>query len=85
MYRGTYSTVSRRRRRFHRLGIFVATTIMAIGLAIIAAGVVRLQLLEVLQQETLTILFGMALVPLAVVGLAVYGVVRAIGWATDAH
>jgi hypothetical protein len=47
--------------------------------------VVRLELWEVLQDDTLAIVLGMALVPLAVVCLAVYGVVRAIGWATKAH
>ena len=81
IYRGTYnSSAARRRRRFHRLGITVAAAVMAIGLAIIAAAVVRLELWEALHEDSLAIVLSMALVPLAVLYLAVYGLVRAIGW-----
>jgi Mg2+/Co2+ transporter CorB len=86
MYRGTYSSSSsRRRRRFHRLGIIVAAIVMTIGLAIIAAAVVRLELWEALHEDSLAIVLSMALAPLAVLCLAAYGVVRAIGWVTGAH
>lgn len=80
MYRGMYSSKLRRRRRFHRLGILAATMVMAIGTAVIAAGVVRLRLWEVAQNDTLAIVLGFALIALVVVCLAVYGLVRAIGW-----
>jgi hypothetical protein len=36
-YLGTYSSVSRRRRSFHRLGIAIAGAIIAVGLALIGA------------------------------------------------
>jgi Mg2+/Co2+ transporter CorB len=81
IYRGTYnSSAARRRRSFHRLGITVAAAVMAIGLAIIAAAVVRLELWEALHEDSLAIVLSMVLAPLAVVCFAVYGVVRAIGW-----
>lgn len=80
MYRGTYGSASRLRRRWHRLGILIAATVMAIGLAVTAAGMVRLELWEVLQEDTLAIVLGLALAALAALCLAVYGVVRAIGW-----
>jgi hypothetical protein len=80
MYRGTYGSASRLRRRYHRLGIIIAATVMAIGLAISAAGMVRLELWEVLQEDTLAIVLGLALTALAAICLAVYGLVRAIGW-----
>jgi hypothetical protein len=80
MYRGTYGSASRLRRRYHRLGIIIAATVMAIGLAVSAAGMVRLELWEVLQEDTLAIVLGLALTALAAICLAVYGLVRAIGW-----
>ena len=83
--RRMYSSASQRRHRFHRLGLIVAAIMMAIGLSIIASGVVRLKLWEVLQYDTPAILLGLALVLLAVVCLAVYGVVRTIGWAIRAR
>jgi hypothetical protein len=70
MYRGMYSSASRRCRRLHRLGLIVAAIMMANRLAIITSGVVRLKLWEVLQYNTLAILLGLALVLLAVVCLA---------------
>jgi hypothetical protein len=80
MYRGTYGSASRLRRRYHRLGIIIAATVMAIGLAVSAAGMARLELWEVLQEDTLAIVLGLALTALAAICLAVYGLVRAIGW-----
>jgi hypothetical protein len=82
MYRGTFGSASRLRRRYHRLGIIIAATVMAIGLAVSAAGMVRLELWEVLQEDTLAIVLGLALTALAAICLAVYGLVRAIGWVT---
>jgi hypothetical protein len=74
-----YSSVLRRRHRFHRLGITAAVTAMAIGAAVIAVGVVRLQLWEV-QNDVLAIIVGFSIVALGAVCIAIYGVVRAIGW-----
>jgi hypothetical protein len=53
------------RRRVHRLGIIVAAIVMAIGFAIIAAAVVRLERWEALHEDSLAIVLSMALVPLA--------------------
>jgi uncharacterized membrane protein YcjF (UPF0283 family) len=84
MYRGTYSSAfssaSRRRRRFRRLGILAAAIVMTIGIAIVAAGVVRLELWMELQHDTLAIVLGFTLIALVAVCLAVYLLVRVIGW-----
>jgi hypothetical protein len=52
-YLGIYSIASRRRRSFHRVGIGLAGAIMAVGLALIGAAVIRLDLLERLGADTL--------------------------------
>jgi uncharacterized protein (DUF983 family) len=79
MYRGTYSSpfssASRHRRRFHRLGIIAAAIAMVTGTAIIVAAVVRLELWEALK-----IVVDFTVIALAVVCLAVYLMVRAVGW-----
>jgi hypothetical protein len=79
MYRGTYysspfSSASRHRRKFHRLGIIVAAIVVATGTAVIMAGVMRLELWDALQ-----IVVGSSLIALAVLCLAVYLLFRAIG------
>ena len=61
-YLGTYSSVSRRRRSFHRLGIAIAGAIIAVGLALIGAAMMRLDLLETLAAETFAIVAGFTLV-----------------------
>src|SRR4029078_2207904 len=81
-YLGTYSSVSRRRRIFHRLGIAIAGAIIgaiiAVGLALIGAAMMRLDLLETLGAETFAIVAGFTLVFLGGIAIAVYGVVRAV-------
>ena len=61
-YLGTYSSVSRRRRSFQRLGIAIAGAIIAVGLALIGAAMMRLDLLETLGAETFAIVAGFTLV-----------------------
>ena len=53
-----------------------------VGLAFIAAGVVRLDLLEEAHRDVLPMALGIALVALGVLSIASYGVVRAIEWAS---
>ena len=75
-----YSSVLRRRRSFHRIGIAVACMTILVGLAFIATAVVRLDLFEPLQGAPMAL--GLALVALGVLSIASYGVVRAIEWAS---
>ena len=51
-YLGTYSSLSRRRRSFHRLGIAIAGAIIVVGLALMGAALIRLDLLETLGADT---------------------------------
>jgi hypothetical protein len=74
----SYSRVFRRRRSFHRIGVGIAGAIIATGLAFIVAAVIRLELLEFLRADTLSIVLGFTLVLLGMVAIAAYGVVRAI-------
>jgi hypothetical protein len=53
-----------------------------VGLAFIAAGVVRLDLLEDAQGDVLAKALVIALVALGVLSIASYAVVRAIEWAS---
>jgi hypothetical protein len=53
-----------------------------VGLAFIAAGVARLELLEETQGDVFAMALGFALVALGVLSIAAYGVVRAIEWAS---
>jgi hypothetical protein len=53
-----------------------------VGLAFIAAGVVRLDLLEQAQGDVLAKALVIALVALGVLSIASYAVVRAIEWAS---
>jgi hypothetical protein len=53
-----------------------------VGLAFIAAGVVRLDLLEKVQGDILAMALAIALVVLGVLSIASYAVVRAIEWAS---
>jgi predicted transporter len=77
-----YSSVLRRRRSFHRIGITVACMTIVLGLVFIAAAVVRLNLLEAPQADLFPMALGFALVALGVLSIASYGVVRAIEWAS---
>jgi len=49
----TYGSAFRRRRSFHRVGLGIAATIVATGLAFIGAAVIRLELLEFLRADIL--------------------------------
>jgi hypothetical protein len=77
-----YSSSLTRRRSFHRIGIAAACTTMLIGLAFVAAGVMRLELLQEAHKDIFPIALGIALVALGVLSIGSYAVVRAIEWAT---
>ena len=53
-----------------------------VGLAFIAASVVRLELLEEAHRDIFPMALGIALVALGVLSIASYGAVRAIEWAS---
>jgi uncharacterized membrane protein HdeD (DUF308 family) len=53
-----------------------------VGLAFIAAGVVRLELLEEAQADVFPVAMGLALIVLGVLSIASYAVVRGIEWAS---
>jgi hypothetical protein len=69
-------------RAFHRLGLISALIAGAVRIAFIAHDVVTLRLWEVTYGDLPIVLFGalIGLVEVVVVCLAVYGLVRAIGW-----
>jgi hypothetical protein len=76
----TYSSVSRQRRSFHRLGIAIAGAIIAVGLALIVAAVSRFDLFETLGADIFAVVTGFALVLLGAIAIATYGEIRAIEW-----
>jgi hypothetical protein len=76
----TYSIAFRRRRGFHRIGVGIAGAIIATGLALMGAAVIRLELLELLRADTFSIVLGLTFVFIGVIAIAAYGVVRAIEW-----
>ena len=69
-------------RGFHQLGLLLAATLLAIGLPLMVADGVRLKLWDAGQGDIPVLVVGVliALVGLGLACLAVYGVVRAIGW-----
>jgi hypothetical protein len=69
-------------RGFHRLGLILALIAGAVRIAFIAHDAVTLRLWEVTYGDLPVVFFGalIGLVEVAVVCLAVYGVVRVIGW-----
>ena len=71
---------SRRRvsRDFHRLGIVIAVMAGAVSFVLIAHDAVTVRLWEVTYGDLPVVLVGV--VEVAVVCLAVYGLIRAIGW-----
>jgi len=77
-----YSSSLRRRRSFHRIGIAASLVITLIGLAFIAAGVMRLELLQEAHRDIFPLALGIALVALGLLSIASYVVVRAIEWAS---
>ena len=64
------------------MGMAAACMIMLVGLAFIAAGVVRLDLLEEVQGDIFAMALAIALVVLGVLSIASYAVVRAVEWAS---
>jgi hypothetical protein len=65
-------------RDFHRLGIIIALMAGAVSLVLIAHDAVTLRLWKVTYGDLPVVLVGV--VEVVVVGLAVYGLIRAIGW-----
>jgi len=67
---------------FHQLGLLLAATLLAIGLPLMVADAVRLELWDAGLGDIPVLVVGVliALVGLGLACLAVYGVVRAIGW-----
>ena len=53
-----------------------------VGVAFIAAGVVRLDLLEEVQGDIIAMALAITLIALGVLSIASYAVVRAIEWAS---
>jgi hypothetical protein len=76
----TLARAKDRLRSFHRVGVAIAGSIIAVGL--IGTAMIRLDLLETLGAETFAIVAGFALVLLGAIAIAAYGVVRAIEWAS---
>ena len=78
----TMSASQRVGRGFHQLGLLLAATLLTICLPLMVADGVRLKLWDVGQDDILVLVAGVliALVGLGIACLAVYGVVRAIGW-----
>ena len=73
-------------RGFHQLGLLLAATLLAIGLPLMVADGVRLKLWDAGQGDIPVLVVGVliALVGLGLACLAVYGVVRTIGWVIGA-
>jgi hypothetical protein len=65
-------------RDFHRLGIVIALMAGAVSLVLIAHDAVTLRLWKVIYGDLSIVLVGV--VEVAIVCLAVYGLIRAIGW-----
>jgi cell division protein FtsX len=65
-------------RDFHRLGILIALMAGAVSLVLIAHDAVTVRLWEVTYGDLPVVLVGV--VEVAVVCLAIYGLIRAIGW-----
>ncbi len=67
---------------FHQLGLLLAATLLAIGLPLMVADAVRFKLWDAGQGDIPVLVVGVliAMVGLGIACVAVYGVVRAIGW-----
>ena len=78
----TDSVSQRVSRSFHRIGVFLAMFVLAVGLALIISDVVRLMLWDTRLDELPMVLGGLVvgLIILGLACLAIYGLVRAIGW-----
>jgi hypothetical protein len=74
----TYGIAFRRRRNFHRIGVGIAGTVIAIGSALMGAAVIRLELFELLRVDTFSILLGSTFAFIGIIAIGAYGVVRAV-------
>jgi hypothetical protein len=72
-------------RNFHRLGLLVAALILVGGLLLMAKDALGLRFWDLLPSDIPILAGGIAigLGGIALVSLAAYGIVRAIGWAID--
>jgi hypothetical protein len=79
---GIMATSQRVSRGFHRLGLFLAAITMVVGFVLIAMDVVHLKLWDVGANQLPMVIAGflVGLLEVGLVCLAVYGLVRAIGW-----
>jgi hypothetical protein len=70
-------------RNFHRLGLLVAAIIVLAGLLLMAKDALGLRLWDLIPADIPILARGVAigLSGIAIVALAAYGIVRAIGWA----
>ncbi len=72
-------------RNFHRLGLLVAAIIFSAGLLLLAKDALGLRFWDLIPAD-IPILgrnISVALLGIALVSVAAYGIVRAIGWAID--
>jgi uncharacterized membrane protein (DUF485 family) len=77
-----FSTRLNRRRKFNRLAVLVAATLLAVGIALIVVWAVRaFDMLGAAQADRGPIIFGVliALAVLVVLSLIAYTAVRAVG------
>jgi hypothetical protein len=76
------STAQRVSRGFHRLGLLLAAILFLMGLVMVVADGVHLRLWETKLSDLPVVIGGVliGLLGLSLACLAVYGIVRAIGW-----
>lgn len=69
-------------KKFHRLGLVVASIILTAGLLLMAKDALGLRLLDLIPADIPILARGIAigLSGIGLVSLASYGIVRAIGW-----
>ena len=69
-------------RGSHRLGLLLASILFVIGLAFVVADIVHLRLWDIKLSDLPVVLGGVliGLLGLTLACLAVYGIVRAVGW-----
>ncbi|MGB8137211.1 MAG: hypothetical protein WCF15_10575 [Pseudolabrys sp.] len=72
-------------RNFHRLGLLVAAIILIAGLLLMAKDALGLRFWDMIPADIPILAGGIAigLTGIALVSLAAYGIVRAIGWTID--
>jgi hypothetical protein len=72
-------------RNFHRLGLLVAAIILVAGLLLMAKDALGIRFGDLIPADFPILAGGIAtgLTGIALVSVAAYGIVRAIGWAID--